>query len=80
MLYSERANPAKVHHLTNVQTDPHGVSNCERRCRPTGDVNDYFQVRQGLCHKEAFSILRIFGFYRILKDCYFKRATLRLQL
>ena len=53
-LLSEQTRP-KVHHLTNVQTDLHDVSSCERRCRPTGAVNDYFQVRQGLCHKEAFS-------------------------
>ena len=55
MLYSERANPAKVHYLINVRSDWHNVRNCERRCRPTGDVNDYFQVRQRLCHKEVFS-------------------------
>ena len=55
MLYSERANPAKVHYLINVPSDWHDVRNCERRCRPTGDVNDYFQVRQKLCHKEVFS-------------------------
>ena len=49
---SEQTRP-KVHHLTNVRTDLHDVSNCERRCRPTGDVNDYFQVRQGLCQEHS---------------------------
>ena len=55
MLYSEWANPAEGSPSDYVRTALHDVSNCERRCRPTGDVNDYFQVRQGLCHKEAFS-------------------------
>ena len=59
MLYSERANPAKVHYLINVRSDWHHVRDCERRCRPTGDVNDYFQVRQRLCHKERYSRLAL---------------------